>query len=305
MTAIVWTIGKLQQEANKYTSRSDFRKYSKNAYLAANKKKLLDIICTYTETKYVYWTNTMLQKEALKYNTRNDFQKYNSNAYQSARKKGILKEICSHMDNDKINWTIEMLKKEALKYNTRTEFAKKSQNAYATAVRRNIINDICCHMEWHNGMLWTEDALNAEAAKYKSIKEFRKNNEAAYTAIKRKKLISTACSHMSRGQSGFNPAIPAILYYIKFESILDTPIYKIGITNYNTKERINSMLSDRNVTATILKEFYFEIGKEAYELEQLYHKEFENYRYNGDSFLKNGNTELFYKDVLNLDTAND
>lgn len=305
MTANIWSIDALQREANKYTSRSDFRKYNKNAYVAANKKKLLDIICSYTETKYVYWTIEMLQKVALKYKTKKDFQKYDSNAYQASRKKGILDIICKHMNAEKINWTMEMLQKEALKYKTRTEFARKCPNAYATANRRNVINNICQHMEWCNGISWTEDMLKAEAIKYNSIKELRKNNEAAYTAIKKKKLISSVCSHMVRGRSGFNPSIPAILYYIKFESILDTPIYKIGITNYNTKERINSMLSDRNVTATILKEFYFEIGKEAYELEQLYHKEFENYRYNGDSFLKNGNTELFYKDVLNLDTAND
>jgi hypothetical protein len=55
------------------------------------------------------------------------------------------------------------------------------------------------------------------------------------------------------------------------------------------------------ITATAIKEIWFEDGNEARELEKELHKEFSEYRYLGDNIMHRGNTELFIKDVLNYD----
>ena len=94
---------------------------------------------------------------------------------------------------------------------------------------------------------------------------------------------------------------PAILYYIRFDSEVNSPLYKIGITNKTVSERIITMCINKEYTPVIIKEFYFETGEEAYAMEKAYHKEFMEYRYFGDAILNNGNTELFTTDVLQLD----
>jgi hypothetical protein len=51
----------------------------------------------------------------------------------------------------------------------------------------------------------------------------------------------------------------------------------------------------------VLEELWFETGKEAYELEQRLHDELSEFRYSGEPILGSGNTELYTKDVLELD----
>ncbi len=90
-----WTYEMLKKEALKYDTRNEFKKGSYGAYQDANKKDILNDICSHMigNTK---WTNYMIIKEALKYNNRNEFKK-GSNAYKSAKRRGILDEVCSHM----------------------------------------------------------------------------------------------------------------------------------------------------------------------------------------------------------------
>lgn len=98
---------------------------------------------------------------------------------------------------------------------------------------------------------------------------------------------------------GFDSKKPSILYYIKFESKKDLPIYKIGVTNgSDVKDRIRSMQVCNGFKATILDKIHFKTGLEARSIEQLLHKEYSEYKYMGDPIMKNGNTELFTKDVM-------
>lgn len=295
-----WTTESLHAESLKYNTRAEFQKYNCSAYNTALKRNLIDEICQHMHSKHILWTDSMLLSEALKYTSKSEFQHKSSSAYVTAKNRKILNNICSHMKVIRKEWTYELLCEEALKYETRMAFYTGSKKAYDVAYRRNILDNICEHME-QVYTYWTDDMLREEALKYNTRSEFRHKSSGAYCVSKKRKIINEICCHMERGEFSFNADKPAILYYIRFDSELNTPIYKIGITNKSVSERILTMGINKIYTPVIIEEFYFEKGKEAYDMEKLYNKEFMEYRYFGDAILNNGNTELFTTDVLQLD----
>jgi len=77
-------------------------------------------------------------------------------------------------------------------------------------------------------------------------------------------------------------------------------LYKIGVTNLTVIKRLGSMRIYKDIHATIIQELYFENGFEALEMETKILKEFKGFLYQGDPIMKNGNSELFTIDILNL-----
>lgn len=94
---------------------------------------------------------------------------------------------------------------------------------------------------------------------------------------------------------GFKKNKPAILYYL---SINNGEAYKIGVTNNSIKIRFSAT---ELKTITVIKTVRYEIGEEAYKMEQKILKRYVKYKYTGSPLLVNGNTELFNKDILRLD----
>jgi len=140
-----WTEEKIHQEALKYNKRSDFCKFSTNAYAAARRFGILDKVCSHMSINRHDWTNEQIFQEALKYKTRRAFQD-GSPAYTAALKRGILDQVCLHMKAVHKTWTNEELALEAMKYKTRNEFRVNSKNAYMVARRRGLLDRICNHM---------------------------------------------------------------------------------------------------------------------------------------------------------------
>ena len=98
--------------------------------------------------------------------------------------------------------------------------------------------------------------------------------------------------------NGFNPNKPAILYYIKLSDGVST-YYKIGITNNTLKDRF-PLTSDREKIKKILLQKQYKIGQDAKDEELKILRKFKNDRSYCD-FITSGNTEVFERDVLNLD----
>lgn len=96
---------------------------------------------------------------------------------------------------------------------------------------------------------------------------------------------------------------PASVYYLKI-LYKDLILYKIGYTSKSIKERINSLEFPEGCRVTVLQELKCSLALYAIIIEQLLHKEFRNYVYKGTWILKNGNgnTEIYSKDVLLLET---
>lgn len=111
--------------------------------------------------------------------------------------------------------------------------------------------------------------------------------------------LHNACGCPACSKTGFDKNKPAICYYIKFETEEHT-LYKIGITNRSVKKRLVGMKLYEGIKATIIQELRFEDGKDALIMETKILKEFEEFKYQGMPIMDNGNSELFTKDILNL-----
>lgn len=99
-------------------------------------------------------------------------------------------------------------------------------------------------------------------------------------------------------KSGFDPKKPGMLYYLRITDG-DSTYWKIGITNNSVEKRFCS-LQDR-AKITILYCYVFESGSVAQQAEKNILTLFSEYRAKNVKVLKlNGNTELFTKDVLQM-----
>jgi len=116
---------------------------------------------------------------------------------------------------------------------------------------------------------------------------------AAHRILKRFKIDYKYSLH------SFDPTKPAILYYIKD---ITTNYYKIGITNKTVQYRFRL----KKNRFKVLKQWKFELGSDAKELEEFLHQEFTKFSIINESWLVDGQgtdgyTEFFSKDILGLD----
>ena len=95
MGKIKWTYESCLEEVQKYSSRSEFCKGSKSAYLAAWKNKWLDEFFgeNNQKEKGYWWNYKNCKEEAKKYSSRYKFQKGNPSAYNAALKNEWLEEF--------------------------------------------------------------------------------------------------------------------------------------------------------------------------------------------------------------------
>lgn len=95
---------------------------------------------------------------------------------------------------------------------------------------------------------------------------------------------------------GFNPSIPATLYYISIEDNYGHLYYKIGITNKTVSERF---ISERDKCIKVIDELHFEKGIQAKNKEAELLSQFKTFRVSISNYLKSGgNTELFTHNIL-------
>lgn len=103
--------------------------------------------------------------------------------------------------------------------------------------------------------------------------------------------------------SGFDQTKPAILYYLAVQTDNDETLYKIGITNLTVQKRFPTLDLAR---IRVINTWFYEIGTEAAKREVSVLREFADDRYVGvDVLVGAGNTELFVRDVLGLDSVDD
>ncbi len=100
--------------------------------------------------------------------------------------------------------------------------------------------------------------------------------------------------------SGFDQTKPALLYYLAVLTDNNETLYKIGITNLSVHKRFPSIDLERIRT---LQTWSFDRGTEAALREVSILREFSDDQYLGPQVLVGaGNTELFVRDVLGLDS---
>jgi hypothetical protein len=97
-------------------------------------------------------------------------------------------------------------------------------------------------------------------------------------------------------KTGFKDHKKAILYYVAID---DGKYYKIGVTNRRVEERF---LKEEFERMEIIKTWHYDKGLDAYKKEQEILEKYKEHRYFNSSLITAGNTEVFNKDVLELDT---
>jgi len=103
-------------------------------------------------------------------------------------------------------------------------------------------------------------------------------------------------------ETGFNPKKTALLYYLAITTDCGNTRYKIGITNLSIEKRFRGRDLAR---IRVIKVWRFDVGLDAAEREAEILNQFAKDRYYGPRLLVGaGNTELFTRDVLGLDTGN-
>lgn len=107
-------------------------------------------------------------------------------------------------------------------------------------------------------------------------------------------LQGSGCPQCS--ESGFKDYLPGIVYYLKVEN-KGKVAYKIGITNRTVKDRFKSDMR----YITVLKTWDFIKGKDARDMEREILINFKVYKWVDENLLDSGNTELFDRDILELD----
>ena len=100
----------------------------------------------------------------------------------------------------------------------------------------------------------------------------------------------------SCAKTGFDINKPAVLYYLKVNG---GQAYKIGITNKTVEERFSK--EEMKIIEILAIKDYVN-GEKCYKAEQQVLEDYKEFKYNGVPLLVSGNTELFDKDVLELDT---
>jgi hypothetical protein len=205
-----WTKEMLQDEANKYDFRDDFKKNSK-AYSVAHQRGLLDELFKnhpnngYSDShlKKGYWTKERLQEEVAKYKTRGEFWEKNSPAANVALRNNLMDELFKnhpnegHSENRVKNgtWTKKRLQEEANKYNNRKEFEKNSKG-YKAALRKGLMDELFKNHpndgyseDRERKGYWTKERLQEEANKYETRGEFQKKDINGYSLAIEKGLM--------------------------------------------------------------------------------------------------------------------
>lgn len=108
-------------------------------------------------------------------------------------------------------------------------------------------------------------------------------------------IYGSGCSNCRPG--GFTSRLPGYLYYLRVEHEGDT-YWKIGITNIGITSRFKPQDLKK---ITVLYSHCFENGADARMAETNILKLFKEYRAKKVDVLRVGNTELFTKDVLQMD----
>lgn len=111
-------------------------------------------------------------------------------------------------------------------------------------------------------------------------------------------LAGKSCSLCTKNVGGFKPTLDSYFYYLKVRT-KDIVAYKIGITNHSIKKRYT--LRDR-AKIEVLYFLKMSSGYEARRLETYLKRKYSEFRYQGKNILKDGNSELYDKDILKYDS---
>ncbi len=218
-----WNEEKIRRAAEKYDYRMDFDKGNHNAYSAAIRRGMIDVLFenkpnrgykprTRMENekrgRKVFWTKKRVFKEGRKYKTRLDFKKGCYGAYHRAVLNGYLDDIFKKKPNNgyiivskskaleesnitgtRNYWSEERILREVLEYPSLRAYCTAFPGAGGFIDRNKLRSKIKEYrIRAYNEVMTIED-IKTEAAKYATISEFRQCSCLAYNSAKHRGLL--------------------------------------------------------------------------------------------------------------------
>ncbi len=267
----------------KDVSEFNIRKDSKDGYRNACK------ICTMKKNKENYHT---------KYG-----KEYSAKMYKRHRKAALKhkKEIYDPVEKKKYNQEYfkinkEVIRKQGREYykNNREEILRKKREIHIPKKPPITTESVILKFqEIHKDKYDYSHVIYKGSAK--RVKIICKEH-GEFEQLSNDHMCGAGCPSCKIG--GFNQMLSAIVYYIKING---GEAYKIGITNKTVNERF---LAKELKEIEVLQIWEYEIGKDALRHEQEILNTYKYAKYKGTPLLRNGNSELFDRDILNLDKKN-
>jgi predicted GIY-YIG superfamily endonuclease len=186
------TFERCAEEAQKYSSRTEFARGSTGYYIKARRMGWLAEICGHMEYLSQPWTRAMCTTAAATNASRGDFFHKNPKAYKAALTNGWLEDVCAHMTflrKPDGYWTKERCAEVASQYSVRKQFQVSEKGCYLYALRRGWLTEICSHME----------RQGSKFDRYIYI-IFSRETRRAYVGLTYKKQVRMA-NHAKRGRS--------------------------------------------------------------------------------------------------------
>ena len=189
----VWTKEKCYKEALHFTSRRQFEKNKKGAYVAALKNGWLEDYTWFKPKKQTkskgYWkireNNETLAKQC---KSRNEFSLLNKRAYQVAKEKGWLNEyvwLKPVTSKPSGYYTEDICYQLAKECKSSSEFKRKYPSAYVAARKNGWLKDYTWFERPQKPPKWNRETCYDEAMKYNSRKEFSQGSGKAYETARK------------------------------------------------------------------------------------------------------------------------
>lgn len=195
--------------------------------------------------------------------------------------------------------TVETILADAAKCENSVDMAKRFSSAYQTGCKLGILPAMIAMMSGENRPTWDLESAREVAAQYEFRSVFQREAKGPYLWAVKRGHLDEICAHMDYMAMGFKMDIPAILYYLRVDSVVAGTLYKIGITNHDIETRFRA---EDLAMITVVKTWAFDLGRAAKDRENEIKTGHAEFAYTGENILiSNGNTELFTKDILELD----
>ncbi|MCP4935047.1 MAG: GIY-YIG nuclease family protein [bacterium] len=188
-----WTKKRIQEEANNYTRRPDFKKGSSAAFSAAEKSGQMDEVCAHMEKTGHRYKRAIY---AIEFEDRSVYVglTYNYDKRFAAHRRGK-----SHAGKK-----LEKVPAEFVRFDEWMSIEEAAKEEARTIERYQkagweVLNIAKAGAVGSARRLWTYENVKAAAAKHKTVKEFKQKEPGAYSTANKKGWMAGVGKHLKRG----------------------------------------------------------------------------------------------------------
>jgi hypothetical protein len=197
-----WTNQSIYEEAKKYSSKSDWFKFSNTTYQLAKRRGIFAECTSHMvpKNRSSKWTKESILKEASKFSSISDWLEGSPKSYDAALKKGLIEEISTSLNlarKRRTNITEQDVFSSIKGYEFLSDWRKNFPSLYSFASKNNLLSQIK-EMLQTKITRWSLSDVKKESQKYSSISEWKKNSPKSYDAASRNGWISQCSGHMAR-----------------------------------------------------------------------------------------------------------